>query len=288
MNKILLIGSKGQLGTSFVKVLTETFYWFIALDLPKFDLTTKEIVRNTISEHKPSVIINCAAYTNVAKAEDEIEKAVKLNGTALKYLSEVCNEFDVLLCNFSTDYVFDGETEKPYTETDEKNPKNIYGLSKYIGENLIQNYCNKYLIIRTAALFGENSYNTNSNIIEKFIHLGMTHPSLSVVTDEFTSPTFSDNLSEQTMKIIEHNLTGIFHATSEGYCNWLELAEHIFTQMKIETKLVKVSSKEFNKKMIKPAFSVLENKRLKEENINIILHWKDAVDKYLEIRKREN
>ena len=144
------------------------------------------------------------------------------------------------------------------------------------------------MIIRTAALFGKNSYNTNTNIIEKFIHLGKTHPSLSVVTDEFTSPTFSDNLSEQTMKIIEHNLTGIFHATSEGYCNWYELTEHIFKRMNIETKLEKVSSKTFNKALIKPSFSVLENKRLKEENINIMPHWKDAVDKYLETGKREN
>ena len=288
MNKILLIGSKGQLGTSFIKVLRESSFDYVALDLPEFDLTDKKKIRNTISEIEPNILINCSAYTDVAKAEDEAEKAVQLNGTALKYLSEICNESDILLCHFSTDYIFDGESKIPYMELNKANPKNIYGLSKYIGENIIQNYCNKYLIIRTAALFGENSFNASTNIIEKFIHLGETNQKLSVVEDEFTSPTFSDNLAEQTMKIIEHNLTGIFHATSEGYCNWYDLAEHIFRKMNIETKLVKVSSKEFNQKLIKPAFSVLENQRLKEENINIMLHWKDAVDKYLEIRKRKN
>lgn len=286
MNKILLTGSKSQLGTSFLKILNNSKYDFEALDLPDFDLSDKEIVRNTISKIKPNIIINCSAYTDVANAENEVVKAVQLNGTALKYLSDICNEYDILLCHFSTDYIFDGELKIPYRESDKTNPKNIYGLSKYIGENIIQNYCHKYLIIRTAALFGTNSFETNSNIIEKFIHLGKTHSKLSVVEDEFTSPTFSDNLAEQTMKIIEHNLEGIFHATSEGYCNWYDLSEHIFRKMNIETKLVKVSSKEFNQKLIKPAFSVLENQRLKEENINIMLHWKDAVDKYLENRKR--
>ncbi len=288
MSKILLIGSKGQLGTSFVKVLRETSYDFIALDIPEFDLTDKEIVKNTISEIKPNILINCSAYTDVAKAEDETEKAIQLNGTALKYLSEICNEYDILLCHFSTDYIFDGESKIPYKEPDEANPKNIYGLSKYIGEKIIQNYCNKYLIIRTAALFGTNLFEANSNIIEKFIQLGESYLTLSVVEDEFTSPTFSDNLAEQTMKIIEHNLTGIFHATSEGYCNWYDLAEHIFSKKNISTNLGKVASKNFNTKLKKPSFSVLENQRLKEENINIMLHWKDAVDKYLEIREREN
>ena len=128
---------------------------------------------------------------------------------------------------------------------------------------------------------------TNSNIIEKFIQLGRTHPTLSVVTDEFTFPTFSDNLAEQTMKIIENNLTGIYHATSEGYCNWFELVEHIVGKMNIESKLEKVSSVVFNKKLPKPSFSVLENQKLKDENINIMPHWTDAVNKYLEIRKRK-
>ena len=288
MNKILLIGSKGQLGTSFVRVLTDSAFDFVALDLPELDILDKEKIRDKISEVKPKIIINCSAYTDVAKAEDEVEKAVQLNGTALKYLSEICTEFDVLLCHFSTDYVFDGESKIPYIESDKTNPKNIYGLSKYIGEQIIHNYCNKYLIIRTAALFGNNSFETNSNIIEKFIQLGSSLQKLSVVEDEFTSPTFSDNLAEQTMKIIEYNLTGVFHATSEGYCNWYDLAEHIFRKLNISNKLEKVASENFNKKLKRPTFSVLENQRLKEENINIMLHWKDAVDKYLETGKRKN
>ena len=284
MNKVLLLGSKGQLGTSFSKILRQKNLDILDFDLPEFDLLSKTQTEEIISKYKPDALINCAAYNDVKKAEDEIDKVLAINGSSLKYLAEFCNEHNTLLCHFSTDYVFDGQTKNPYIESDSRNPKNTYGLSKSMGEDHIQKICRKFIIIRTAALFGRNSYNTSSNIIEKFIQLGRTHSTLSAVVDEFTSLTFSDNLAVQTLKIIENNLTGIFHATSEGFCNWFELAEYIFNKMNIKCELIAVSSKEFNKNIIRPAYSVLENKRLKEEKINIMLPWKDAVDKYLEIR----
>jgi dTDP-4-dehydrorhamnose reductase len=285
MNKVLLLGSKGQLGTSFSKILKQEKYDFIEFDLPEFDLLNKRQTEKIISKYKPDILINCIAYNDVTKAEIEIDKAIAINGSSLKYLAEFCNANNTLLCHFSTDYVFDGQARIPYIESEAKNPVNTYGLSKSNGEDHILNTCKNYVILRTAALFGRNSYSTNSNIIEKFIQLGKTHSTISVVEDEITSPTFSDNLAEQTLKIIENNLSGIFHATSEGFCNWYELAEYIFWKLKIKCELKKVSSKAFNKNLIKPAYSVLENKRLKTESINIMYHWKNAVDRYLEIRE---
>lgn len=284
MNKILLLGANGQLGTSFCKILHKNKMDFAKYDLPLADITNKNNISEIIEFEKPNIIINCAAYTDVAKAETDINKAMILNGTALKHIVDLCNEASILLCHFSTDYVFDGKSTQSYKENDYANPLNIYGLSKFVGENIIINYSSKFIIIRTAALFGTNSLDSNTNIIEKFISLGKRYKELSVVADEFTSPTYSDNLAEQALLIINNNLTGIFHATSEGFCNWYQFAEYLFSKLEMDVELKKVESKAFCKNFMKPQFSVLENEKLKQNKINIMYHWKNAVDAYIKER----
>ncbi|MBC8384047.1 MAG: dTDP-4-dehydrorhamnose reductase [Candidatus Cloacimonetes bacterium] len=283
MSKFLILGSNGQLGTSFRKILKLEKEDFTALDFPEIDITDRNNIEHFIESENPDHVLNCSGYTNVPKAEIEIDKAIRINGTSLKNLVDACNKKNITLCHFGTDYVFDGKKGTSYLEIDLPNPLNIYGLSKYIGEKIVVEYCRKYLIFRTSGLFGFSNLDCR-NIIDKFIDLSKTNNSLRVVADEIVSVTFSEDLAKQVYQTIKRDLTGIFHCTNEGRCSWFEFAEFIFRESNISIELQKTTSGEYNKNLKKPLYSVLENSRLKKENLNIMPHWKSAVQNYLELK----
>lgn len=279
MKTILIIGYKGQLGTSLSDLFLEKKINFIGKDLPGFDLTAKSLEKD-IDLIGPNIIINCAAYNNVYIAENEPEKAFQINGYALKPLAKICKKNTIYLCHISTDYVFNGTKKEPYIESDMPNPINMYGLSKYIGEKTIQNNCDKYSIIRTAALYG-NSINGNANIVDKLISIARKNDVVKLVSNEYTSPTFTDDLAFQILKVIQCKMQGIIHASSEGFCNWVDFGKLIFDIMKIKVKKEEVKPQELYPNLKKPLFSVLENSRLKADQLNIMPHWKDSIIKYL-------
>lgn len=277
----MIIGSRGQLGTALTSLFEKRNVFFYGVDMPEFDITDTEITTGKINELNPDIIINASGYTNVKKAELEMIKALQINSVCLKSLSEICNKKGIHLCHISTDYVFDGRNKDPYIENDKTKPINFYGLTKELGEKIIQNYCDDYVIIRTAALYGKSKIKSE-NVVDKIIHFAANNHKISSVIDEYTSPTFSNDLARQILLILQSKVRGIVHATSEGYCNWYEFANCVFDIMKMRVDIRKVTSADFSQDLKKPLFSVLENSRLNSLNINIMPHWKDALQTYLE------
>ena len=280
MKKVLIIGANGQLGTALSDLFEKEGVNYVGKDLPEFDLTSSTL-ENNIEEIGPDVIINCAAYNNVYKAPEEIEKAFLINSFALKYLSNICNKNNIYLCHLSSDYVFDGKKGKPYIETDLPNPVNIYGLSKYVGERIVQINCNNFCIVRTAALYGKSKNNT-LNVVEKLVQIAKGNKTIKLVKDEYTSPTFAADLAKQIHKIIENKLTGILHATNSGFCNWVEFGKFLFKKENIETPIEEIPSGELNSKIKKPLFSVLDNSNMKNNNLDFMPNWIDSLTRYLD------
>ncbi|NQV19028.1 MAG: dTDP-4-dehydrorhamnose reductase [Armatimonadetes bacterium] len=277
---ILVLGSKGQLGTALSKLFLKENIKFKGFDLPEFNIIDKNVLTSTSEKIKPDIIINACAFTDVYRAETEFDKAMEINGISLKYLVYLCNIKDIFLCHISTDYVFDGYKTKPYLEEDTTNPINCYGLTKDVGEKIIQNYCQHYAIVRTAALYGDNK-NRTENIVDKIITSARSNKSISLVEDEFTSPTYTNDLAYQIYLIIKNDLQGIIHSTSEGKCNWVEFGKYIFQLLKLNVEIENVKSRNFSKSLKKPLYSVLENTRLKTSKINFMPHWKQSIKKYL-------
>lgn len=278
--KILVLGSKGQLGTALSKLFLKKNIKFKGVDLPEFNIIDNNVLTSTLEKIKPDIIINSCAFTDVSRAETEFDKAMGINGISLKNLVYLCNKKNIFLCHISTDYVFDGSKTTPYLEEDKTNPINCYGLTKYVGEKIIQNYCQHYAIVRTAALYGENK-NRTENIVDKIITSARRNKSISLVEDEFTSPTYTDDLAYQIYLIIRNDLWGIIHSTSEDECNWVEFGKYIFQLLKLNVEIKNVKSINFSKSIKKPLYSVLVNARLKSLKINIMPHWKQSVKKYL-------
>ena len=278
--KVLILGSKGQLGTALKNLFEQKKISYDGVDLPDFDITNKDNLFETIEKSKSDIIINSAAYTNVKSAEKEFEKAVSINAIALKSLAEICNKENISLCHISTDYVFDGTMREPYIEEDRTNPLNCYGLSKELGEKIIKNYCKDFVIVRTAALYG-NSKLKSENVVDKIVQFAQSNNEISLVTDEFTTPTYAVDLAQQIYQILRSKISGIVHATCEGECNWKEFGEFIFKTLEIKVRIKSVNSRSYSKDLKKPIYSVLENSRLKEMNKNIMPHWKISLEKYL-------
>ncbi len=280
-DKFIVLGSKGQLGTALCELFKKEGISYCGLDLPEFDITKPVTYKKKIKEFSSDVIINCSAYTDVYKAEIEQYDAINVNALSLQSLIDLCNKYNILFCHISTDYVFSGKKQSPYVETDIPNPINYYGLSKYIGEKLIQFYSNNYVIIRTSALYGK-SINKSQNIVDKLIKIARNNKLVKLVKDEYVSPTYAKDLAKQIKKIIENNIKGVVHATSEGYCNWVEMGKYLYSNLVLKVEIEEVKSSFFNKTLKKPKFSVLENKILKEKDINVMPDWKTALQEYLE------
>jgi dTDP-4-dehydrorhamnose reductase len=279
-DRVKILGSNGQLGTALCKLFKKENIDYVDYDLPEIDIKISETYQKKIVDYKPDVLINCVAYTDVYKAETDIENAIIVNGIALKQLVDICNRNNIYLCHISTNYVFDGIQNRPYSEGDLPNPINIYGLSKYIGEKIIQLHSDNYVIVRTAALYG-NSKNDSINIVKKVIKIAKKNGKIKLVNDEFISPTFADDLARQIRLIIESNIQGIVHATSEGYCNWVEFGSYLFELLNIDVEIEEVKSLYFNTILKKPKYSVLGNNVLKGKGINIMPYWEKALEFYL-------
>lgn len=279
-NRILLLGCNGQLGTALWNNFTLRNIDYYGLDLPDFDICVPKTYKDMIRDFKPNILINCSAYTDVYQAEHDIKNAISINALSLKYLVDICNSNQIHLIHISTDYVFSGVTDHPYIETDLPDPINIYGLSKYLGEKIIQLYSSRFSIIRTSTLYGKSIINSN-NIVYKLMNIAQKSKSIYLVKDEFVSPTYAGDLANQIIICIENKITGIIHATSEGYCNWVEFGSYLFSLLDLDMQITEVNSSFFSKTFNKPQYSVLDNEVLKKNQINIMHHWKDNLKLFI-------
>lgn len=263
MEKMLILGSQGMLGT-------EMFYYFqnkyevIPLASFNLDITDKERVFKMINQMSPDLVVNCAAYTNVERAEARYEKeiALKVNGESVDFLAEICSQKGTPFVQISTDYIFDGTKKTPYLENDLPNPQNVYGLSKNLGETNILKWAKinpdwEFFIVRTAWLYGQYG----PNFVKKMLHLARAQGEVKVVEDQIGSPTWTLALVIGIEALIqnENYPKGIYHLSGEGEASWADFAEEIFKLKNLSVKVVRVNSAEFPQVAKRPDYSALKN-----------------------------
>jgi len=277
---IALIGADGQLGSDLLNLLKDTDLF--PLYYPEFDVTHEKKAEQTLEIIKPDIIINTSAFNDVNGGEDRIREAFELNSFAVRKLSFISLKLGAVLVHFSSDYVFDGEKDTPYIESDKPNPLNVYGTSKLTGEYFVQNILDRYFIIRTSGLYGEaGCMGKGYNFVDLMVEKAEKEEEIKVVNDQWLTPTWTFELAERVIKLTGMNQYGLYHMTSEGECTWYQFAETIFSYLKKSPPLIPVDSSSYGAKAKRPLYSVLENKRLKQSGIKNFSHWKEALKKYM-------
>ena len=276
--KILITGSKGQLGLELTKQLEkEKKYEIIATDRDELNIIDINSVREFILSNKPDVVINCAAHTAVDLCETDVENAYKINAVGPRNLAIVCEKIGAKLVQVSTDYVFDGNGTRPYREDDITCPNSVYGTSKLMGENFVREFCSKYFVVRTAWLYGEGN-----NFVRTMLKLSETNSELNVVNDQFGSPTSTVDLAKAIIDLMNTEHYGVYHGTCEGQCSWYDFAKKIFEIKNIDIKVNPVTSEEFKRPAPRPAYSVLDNFMLKLVGLNSFRTWEKSLEEYLD------
>mgnify|MGYP003397210888 CR=1 FL=1 len=275
--KVLVTGVKGQLGYDVVNELTKRGHIAIGTDIEEMDITDANSVEKVIHENTPDAVIHCAAYTAVDAAEDNVDLCRKINAEGTQNIANVCKELDIKMIYISTDYVFDGEGERPWEPEDNRTPLNVYGQTKYEGELAVQNTLDKYFIVRIAWVFGVNG----KNFIKTMLNLGKTRDSLTVVNDQFGSPTYTYDLARLLVDMVETEKYGIYHATNEGICTWYEFACEIFKQAGMNVKVSPVSATEYPAKAKRPSNSRMSKEKLTLNGFEKLPTWQNALERYL-------
>ena len=277
MNKVLVTGAKGQLGSDLVLILNKSGYQVFGLGKSDLDITKEEEVTKIISQIQPDIIIHCAAYTNVDKAEGESDFAFHINAVGTRNIAIAAEKIQSKLVYISTDYVFNGSSLIPYHEFSPVSPINIYGSSKLAGENMVRDFHSKYFIVRTSWVFGVNG----NNFVKTMMKLSREKEQLKVVNDQIGCPTYTIDLSKCILQLMESNKFGIYHVSNSGNCSWFEFAKEIFYQTKTSIKLVPCSTEEFPRKAKRPKYSILDHMCLQINQFSPMPTWKDALTRFL-------
>ncbi len=282
--KILIIGASGLLGKAVTEELKN--YEIFTPTSKELDITKREKVEKYVLENLPNIIINCAAYTNVDKAEVEKEHAYNINCVGTLNLAQICNKFNITLMHISTDYVFDGKKAQYYSykEDDELylNPITMYGITKLQGEKNIINLCEKYYILRTSWLFGDGK-----NFIRTIIRLSKENSEINVVNDQFGNPTYTVDLASIINQIIIKQIPyGIYNATNIGSTSWYELAKKVLTYTKSNCIVNPISTQNSDRKAVRPKNSRLDVTKLLKQGIEIPT-YDNALERFLKIELKE-
>ena len=284
--KVLVIGSDGQLGLEFQKISNScnSLSWFFST-IKTLDLLKLDSISSFLNDIKPSVIINCAAYTSVDKAETESELADIINYKAVDIISNWTSDNNKKLIHFSTDYVFDGLSQTPLNENSFTNPVNEYGFSKLKGEQVCLLNDPTSIIIRTSWLYSS----FGNNFVKTMIELMKKNKSIKVVNDQIGSPTYAYDLAKVIVKIIMYHKTesGLFHYSNEGEISWFEFARSIRELYKLDCEIIGVSSKEFKTLAKRPNYSLLNKSKIKTTFNLEILNYKQSLENCIEIIKNE-
>jgi dTDP-4-dehydrorhamnose reductase len=276
--KILVTGSEGMLAQDLIPVLKESHEVFAPPE-EELDITKRDVLYNSLNTTLPDFVVNCAAYTNVDKAEEEREKAFLVNGIGVQNLALVCADTGTPLYHISTDYVFDGENNKPYTPFDNTHPINTYGESKLAGEKYIQWILKKFSIIRTSWLYGIRG----SNFVLTVLRLAKKQSTIRVVNDQIGSPTSTVTLSSGIKKVIESGAYGIYHITDEtdGGISWFDFAKEIIRITGLKTEVIPITTEEYPRPAKRPRYSVLDMEMTMLATGFKPVDWKVALTKIL-------
>ncbi|MDR1738239.1 MAG: dTDP-4-dehydrorhamnose reductase [Candidatus Symbiothrix sp.] len=280
-NNILITGSRGQLGSE----LSELFgkypdYRFFATDIAELDLTDKSAIQRFIEENRIDFIVNCAAYTAVDKAEDDVDLCYKINRDAVRNLAEAA-QGRACIIHVSTDYVFDGKNDRPYLESDPTDPQSVYGASKRAGEEILTTLCpESSIIIRTAWLYSIYG----NNFVKTMIRLGKERSELNVVADQQGTPTYAADLAQAIMQIIDYTIrrqvfhAGIYHFTDEGATNWFEFTREIHRLAGVSACVVHpIPTAQYPTKATRPMYSILDKTKIKQTFGIDIPDWKTSL-----------
>ncbi len=284
MINILVTGSKGQLGNE-IQQLKDKYsgYNFIFTDIEELDITNKQAVEQFFINKNINYAVNCAAYTAVDKAESEPELASLINGKAVKNLAEVCRKYNTFLIHISTDYVFDGNNDKPYIETDKPNPASVYGKTKLNGELEILSLKKNAIIIRTSWLYSS----FGNNFVKTVLRLGKEKPQLNMVSDQTGTPTYARDLAKAILDIIPNLKLNkdveIYHFSDEGITNWYEFAKEIIELSGLKCEILPIETKDYPTAAKRPLYSAFNKNKIKSHFNIEISHWKDSLKECIRI-----
>ena len=277
MVKVLITGTNGQLGRELQKQFKGKDVELIPTDVKDLDITDVKAVNKFVTEHKPDVIINCAAHTQVDKCEEQIDLAYKINAIGPKNLASAAFNIGAEIVQVSTDYVFNGEGTTELIEFDTPDPQTVYGKTKLDGENFVKNLNPKHYIVRTAWLYGDGN-----NFVKTMIKLSENHSELKVVDDQIGTPTSTVDLANVIIKLIDDKNYGLFHCTCKGVCSWYDFAKEIFRLKNIDIKVIPCTTEEFPRPAKRPKYSVLRNYMLELTTGDITKQWQESLKDYIE------
>ena len=270
--KVILLGSNGQLAKEFLTNSANFNFELISFSKTMLDITNFFELKEAMKNYMPDIVLNCAAYNQVDRAESDQETAYRVNALGPRNLAVLSNELNFVLVHFSSDYVFDGTSKRPYLIFDETNPISVYGKSKLFGEREVSSLCSKHYIVRTSWVFGDGP----NSFPRKLVEWSKGKSSLKIVDDQISSPTSAKYLALKTLNMINNMPYGTYHITNSGYCSRFQWAEFIFKTIKLNIELVPAKSDEFVTPAKRPLFSVLDNFPLTSDE-----DWKDATINYL-------
>lgn len=277
MSNILITGANGQLGNEIRSITRDDkFNSYLFTDIEELDITDFDSVCNYIKLHKPDFIINCAAYTAVDKAEDNIELCSKINYQAVENIAKAAKLVDAKVIHISTDYVYGGDAYTPYSESDKTNPKSVYASTKLEGEKILLDILPKEsIVIRTSWLYS----NYGKNFVKTIISLGKEREYLDVVSDQRGTPTYAKDLARTIINIINNKLfiAGIFNYSNEGECSWFEFACEILKLANVECKVNAILTINYPTKAQRPAYSVLDKSKIKNSYGLTIPEWRESL-----------
>ncbi|OGR69950.1 MAG: dTDP-4-dehydrorhamnose reductase [Elusimicrobia bacterium GWD2_63_28] len=274
--RVFITGSKGQLGSAFVERFSANGWDYAAADLDTLDISNPNAVMDALMAYRPALIINCAAYNLVDKAETEKEKAYAVNAEAVRYMALAARKLEATFVHYGTDYVFDGTKGEPYSEGDKPNPLNAYGLSKLKGEEYALQTPGS-LVFRLSWVFGKG----NQNFIHKLAGWAEKPGPLKISSDEISVPTYAEDIVDVTLEALKCGLSGTWHLTNTGACSRYDWAKQILKERGIEKEVIPASMADFKLPARRPAFSAMSNAALTRELAITIPTWQEATAKFI-------
>lgn len=275
--RILVTGASGQLGQDVVLLLHESDHEVKACGRSELDIADQQQCEKVIGEYRPEAIIHCAAYTAVDAAEEDVDGAYRINASGTRNIAVAAEKVGSKLVYISTDYVFDGQADRPYREYDNTSPQTVYGESKRAGEILTQTLNSKYFIVRTSWVYGQYG----GNFVKTMLKLGAEKDSLSVVHDQIGSPTYTVDLARFLLQLIQTEKYGIYHASNSGHCSWHEFAQAIFETVGLQVNVLPVTTEQFPRPAKRPAYSVMDHTAIRANDLQDLPHWRDGLERFL-------
>jgi dTDP-4-dehydrorhamnose reductase len=272
--KILVTGAAGMLGNDVVRAAEFVNHEVVALGRSELDVTDRQAVMHTLFQERPGAVVNCAAYTNVDGAEDNLDDAMEANAEGAANVAAAAAEIGARVLYPSTDYVFDGSKGEPYVESDEPRPQSVYGQSKLAGEHETAAANPRHYVVRSAWLFGTSG----RNFVETMLSLARDHGEVLVVRDQVGCPTYTAHLADALVRLLDTEAYGVHHIASQGECSWYEFAQEIFAQARLEVRVMSCTADEFGRPAPRPAYSVLGTERAEAFYLP---HWKEGLASYL-------